>query len=320
MSRYITRSILIGIPTILGISFVLFAVISLAPNDPLAQFALNPAIPPEVRENLRHQLGLDQPWPLRYVRWLWTLVTTGDLGYSFSSRLPVTALIMQRLPTTLWVLGTAYIIAVLMALPIGIISALKQYSFFDPFGSTVAFVGFSVPTFFTGVILILIFSVRLHWLPFIYDSTLVVKDINSFGQMLKQSAMPIAVLGIFQTANLARFVRSSMLENLPLDYVRTARSKGIPGRLVVMRHAFRNSMLPVVTLIALGVPGIFGGALITEQVFRVPGIGSLLITSLQSSDTPVVMGVTFIFGVLVVQFNIIADIIYGFLDPRIKLD
>jgi peptide/nickel transport system permease protein len=320
MSRYITRSILIGIPTVLGISFVLFAVISLAPNDPLAQFALNPAIPPEVRENLRHQLGLDQPWPLRYVRWLWTLATTGDLGYSFSSRLPVMALIMQRLPTTLWVLGTAYVIAVLLALPIGIISALKQYSFFDHFVSAAAFIGFSVPTFFTGVILILIFSVRLHWLPFIYDSTLVVKDINSFGQMLKQSAMPIAVLGIFQTANLARFVRSSMLENLPLDYVRTARSKGIPERFVIMRHAFRNSMLPVVTLVALGVPGIFGGALITEQVFRVPGIGSLLITSLQSSDTPVVMGVTFIFGVLVVLFNIIADITYGFLDPRIKFD
>jgi peptide/nickel transport system permease protein len=207
-----------------------------------------------------------------------------------------------------------------MALPIGIISALKQYSLFDHFVSAVAFIGFSVPTFFTGVILILIFSVRLHWLPFIYDSTLVVKDINSFGQMLKQSAMPIAVLGIFQTANLARFVRSSMLENLPLDYVRTARSKGIPERIVIMRHAFRNSMLPVVTLVALGVPGIFGGALITEQVFRVPGIGSLLITSLQSSDTPVVMGVTFIFGVLVVLFNIIADIIYGFLDPRIKFD
>jgi peptide/nickel transport system permease protein len=286
----------------------------------MAQFALNPAIPPEVRENIRHQLGLDQPWPIRYVHWLWTLATTGDLGYSFASRLPVTTLIMQRLPTTLWVLGTAYVISVLLALPIGIISAIKQYSIFDHLVSAIAFVGFSVPTFFTGVILILIFSVRLHWLPFIYDSTLVVKDINSFGNLLKQSAMPIAVLGIFQTANLARFVRASMLENLPLDYVRTARSKGIPERLVILKHAFRNSMLPVVTLVALGIPGIFGGALITEQVFRVPGIGSLLVSSLQASDTPVVMGVTFIFGVMVVLFNTIADIVYGFLDPRIKYD
>lgn len=318
MNRYIIRQILIAIPTILGISFVIFMVLSLAPNDPMSQFAVNPAIPPEVRENIRHQLGLDQPWPIRYVKWLWTLVTTGDFGYSFSSRIPVMQLIMMRLPTTLWVLGVAYLISVLLALPIGIVSAVKQYSFFDHLVSTLAFIGFSVPTFFTGVLLILIFSVRLHWLPFIYDSTLVVKDLDSLGQLLKQSAMPIMVLGLFETATLARYVRASMLENLPLDYVRTARAKGIAEWLVVFRHAFRNSMIPVVTLIALGVPGIFGGALITEQIFRVPGIGSLLVASLDASDTPVIMGVTFIYGVLVVLFNLVADIIYAFLDPRIK--
>jgi peptide/nickel transport system permease protein len=318
MNRHIVRSLLIAIPTILGISFVIFAVLSLAPNDPMAQFALNPAIPPAVRENIRHQLGLDQPWPVRYVKWLWTLATTGDLGYSFASRIPVTQLILYRLPATLWVLGVAYLLSVLLALPIGIISALKQYSIFDHLVSAFAFVGFSVPTFFTGVLLILLFSVRLHWLPFIYDSTLVVKDLDAFGQLLKQSAMPIMVLALFQTATLARYVRASMLENLPLDYVRTARAKGLQERFVILRHAFRNSLIPVVTLVALGVPGIFGGALITEQIFRVPGIGSLLIAALGASDTPVIMGVTFIYGVLVVLFNLVADIIYGFLDPRIQ--
>jgi peptide/nickel transport system permease protein len=318
MNRFIIRQILIAIPTILGISFVIFMVLSLAPNDPMSQFALNPAIPVAVRENIRHQLGLDQPWPIRYVKWIWTLVTERDLGYSFASRLPVTALISQRLPTTLWVLGFSYLISILLALPIGIISAIKQYSIFDNLVSAFAFIGFSVPTFFTGVILILIFSVRLHWLPFIYDSTLVVKDLGSFGQLLKQSAMPIMVLGLFETASLARYVRASMLENLPLDYVRTARAKGLQERLVIFRHAFRNSLIPVVTLVALGIPGIFGGALITEQIFRVPGIGSLLISSLESSDTPVIMGVTFIYGILVVTFNLVADIVYGFLDPRIK--
>lgn len=318
MNRFIIRQILIAIPTILGISFVIFMVLSLAPNDPMSQFAANPAIPIAVRENIRHQLGLDQPWPIRYVKWIWTLITERDLGYSFSSRMPVTALIGQRLPTTLWVLGFSYLISIFLALPIGIISAIKQYSIFDNLVSAFAFIGFSVPTFFTGVILILIFSVRLHWLPFIYDSTLVVKDLGSVGQLLKQSAMPIMVLGLFETASLARYVRASMLENLPLDYVRTARAKGLQERLVIFRHAFRNSLIPVVTLVALGIPGIFGGALITEQIFRVPGIGSLLISSLESSDTPVIMGVTFIYGILVVTFNLVADIVYGFLDPRIK--
>src|SRR5512143_2959705 len=189
MNRFIIRQILIAIPTILGISFVIFMVLSLAPNDPMSQFALNPAIPVAVRENIRHQLGLDQPWPIRYVKWIWTLITERDLGYSFSSRLPVTALIGQRLPTTLWVLGFSYLISLFLALPIGIISAVKQYSIFDNMVSAFAFIGFSVPTFFTGVILILIFSVRLHWLPFIYDSTLVISDFDTFIHALKQSAM-----------------------------------------------------------------------------------------------------------------------------------
>jgi peptide/nickel transport system permease protein len=323
MNRYIIRSILIAIPTILGISFVIFAVISLAPNDPMSQFGLNPAIPLEVRERIRESLGLNQPWPIRYVKWLWNLVTTGDLGFSFASRVPVTTLLGYRMPATLWVLGAAYLISVILAIPIGIISAVKQYSLFDHLVSAFAFIGFSVPTFFTGVILILIFSVNLHWLPFIFDSILIdklLKDGNwsVIPDIVKQSIMPIMVLALFETATLARYVRASMLENLPLDYVRTARAKGISEWIVIMRHAFRNSMIPVVTLVALGVPGIFGGALITEQIFRVPGIGSLLVHSLDTSDTPVIMAVTFIYGVLVVLFNLFADIVYAFLDPRIK--
>ncbi len=319
MSHYLIRRILSALPTLLGISFVIFAVLSLAPNDPMSQFGANPLIPFEVRENIRRSLGLDQPWPIRYVKWLWTLITTGEFGQSFNSRLPVMTLIGMRLPATLWVLGTAYLISIILAIPIGIISAVKQYSLLDHLVSTFAFIGFSVPTFFTGVLLILLFSIKLHWLPFIYDSTLNVTDIGSFERLLKQSAMPIMVLGLFETATLARYVRASMLENLPLDYVRTARAKGLRERWVIFKHAFRNSMLPVVTLVALGVPGIFGGALITEQIFRVPGIGSLLVASLDTSDTPVIMGINFIFAVLVVVFNLIADIVYAFLDPRIKL-
>lgn len=318
MNRYIIRSLLVSVLTIWAISLIIYLILSLAPNDPLSQFGANPSITPEVRENMRKSLGLDQPPVIRY--WYWfTAMLQGNMGQSFASRVPVSELLMQRLPTSLGVLGTAYLISVLFAIPIGIISAIKQYSMFDHVVSAFAFIGFSVPTFFTGVIFIMIFSIKLRWLPMMYNSTLVISDFDTLIKAFKQSIMPIMVLGLFQTASLARYTRASMLENLPQDYVRTARAKGLRERFVIMRHAFRNSMIPVVTLVALGVPGVFGGALITEQVFVVPGIGSLLIKALETSDIPVIMGVTFIYGVLVVIFNFIADLVYGFLDPRIKL-
>jgi peptide/nickel transport system permease protein len=319
MGRYILRRLLIAIPTLLVISFVVFAILAIAPGDPLAQFAVNPAVPPEVRANIRRSLGLDQPWPIRYVMWLLSALQ-GNLGYSFASKVPVMDLLMLKLPNTLAVLGVAYVLSVILALPIGVVSAVKRYSVFDHAATTFAFIGFSVPTFFTGILLILLFSVKLRWLPFIYDSSVRVSltDPASFLPQLRQSIMPIAVLTLFQTATLARFMRSEMLEHLPLDYVRTARAKGISERLVVLRHVFRNSLIPVVTLVALGVPTVFAGALITEQIFAIPGIGALLISAINNSDTPVVMGATFIFAVLVVLFNLVADVLYGVLDPRIR--
>jgi peptide/nickel transport system permease protein len=321
MGKYLVRRLLIAFPTLLLISAVVFGILALAPGDPMAQFALNPAIPESVKERVRESLGLRDPIPIRYVKWL-TAAARGALGYSFQSKVPVMDLIVQRLPNTLAVLGVAYVISVLLAIPIGVLSAVKRYSVWDHAATTFAFIGFSIPTFVTGVFFILIFSVKLRWLPFIYDSTIDVSlfDLDSVGRQLKQSIMPITVLALFQTATLARFVRSEMLENLPLDYVRTARAKGIGEQLVVIRHVLRNSLIPVVTLIALGVPTVFAGALITEQIFRIPGIGSLLISGIQASDTPVVMGTTFIFSVLVVAFNIVADVLYGVLDPRIRYE
>jgi peptide/nickel transport system permease protein len=317
VGRYLLRRLIISIPTLLLISVVVFAILALAPGDPLASLALNPNITPEIREHMKRQLGLDQPWPIRYVKWLLAMLQ-GDFGISFFSRSPVIDLVKERLPNTLAVLGVAYVISILLAVPIGVISAVKRYSFFDHAVTTFAFMGFSVPTFFTGLLLILLFSVKLHWLPFIYDSTLQVRDLNSLGAQLRQSIMPIAVLALFETATLARYVRAEMLENMPLDYVRTARSKGLHERLVVIRHTLRNSLIPVVTLIALGVPTIFTGAIITETIFRVPGIGQLLVRAVLESDTPVVMAVTFIYAILVVVFNLVADVLYGVLDPRIR--
>lgn len=319
MGRYVLRRLLFAMPTLLGISVVIFAILALAPGDPLAQFAADPSVPPEVRDAIRENLGLNDPWYIRYVKWLAALLR-GDWGYSFASRVPVLDLIAQRLPQTLQVVGVAYLVAILMGIPIGIISAVRPYSLFDNLATTFAFIGFSVPTFFTGLLLILIFSVRLNWLPFIYDSTLRVTDWETFTRQVRQMLMPVTVLALFQTGSLTRFVRAAMLENLPADYARTARAKGLSEQAVVLRHVFRNSMIPVVTLLALGVPTIFTGAIVTEQIFRINGIGELLIKSIQNSDTPVVMAITFIFAVLVVVFNLIADVLYGILDPRIRYD
>ncbi|MDN5273844.1 ABC transporter permease [Chloroflexus sp. MS-CIW-1] len=317
MLQYIIRRILIAIPTLLIISFVIFAVLALAPGDPLAQFALNPAIPESTRELIRIQFGLDRPWPERYVRWLTSLMR-GDWGFSFGTRGPVIDLIWQRLPQTLTVVGTAYLIAVLLAIPIGIISAVKQYSIFDNVATFFAFIGFSVPSFFTGLVLMLIFAINLRWFPIVYNTTLQVVDWETFTQQVRQMTLPVTVLVVQQTAALTRFMRSSMLDNLSLDYVRTARAKGLSDRMVVLRHVLRNSLIPVVTLIALGIPTIFAGAIITENLFRVNGLGALLITSINNSDTPVVMALTFIFAILTVVFNLIADILYGVLDPRVR--
>ena len=316
MSRYLLRRLLIAVPVLVGISIVLFSILALAPGDPFGELALNPNIPPEVRFNLRKQFGLDDPLVVRYMRWLAAMLH-GDWGYSFVSRLPVQQLILQRLPTTLFVLGSAYVLALLIALPVGILSAMKPYSFFDQVATTFAFVGYSLPTFFTGLLFILVFSIYLGWLPFIYSSTIEARGFAWVIEHLRQGAMPITVLGLFEAASLTRFVRSAMLEVVHQDYVTTARAKGLTEYVTILKHALRNALIPVVTVVALQIPTIFTGAVITEQIFRVPGIGSLLIAAIESTDTPVVMAITFVYAALVILFNLLADLIYGLLDPRI---
>ncbi|MDJ0714915.1 MAG: ABC transporter permease [Prochloraceae cyanobacterium] len=317
MTRYLLKRLLTSLPTLIVISVVIFTILAIAPGDPLSGLASNPSFTAEVRENIRRTLGLDQPVYIRYFKWAWAFIR-GDMGYSFTSRSPVFELILQRLPTTLWVVGSAYIIAMLIAFPLGIISALKRYSWIDQIATTFAFLGISIPPFFTGLLLIIIFSVQLNWLPFIYNSTLEVNDWGSFLAQIQQSIMPVCVLALFFSAKLMRFIRSSVTEELTQDYVRTAYAKGLDKFAIVKKHILRNAMIPVVTLIALDVPSIFTGALITEQVFRVPGIGALLIESINRSDTPVVMAITFIYAILIVFFNLVADLAYGILDPRVR--
>lgn len=317
MLKYLFNRMLISLPTLLAISVVIFVVLVLAPGDPMGEFALDPSITPEVRAHIRESLGLDQPLHIRYIKWLLAFLR-GDMGYSFTSHAPVSLLLMQRLAPTLWIVGSGYVLSILFALPLGILSALSPHTLFDRSVSLIALLGFSLPTFITGMFAILVFSVKLDWFPFIYQTTLQVSDWESLVAQLKQSLLPVLVLAVFQTAALLRFTRSSLLEQLYQDYVRTARAKGLREWLIVQRHVLRNALIPVVTLVALGIPGIFTGAIVTEQLFRVPGIGSLLIRAMQSSDTPVVMAITFIYAVLIVLFNLLADVLYGILDPRVR--
>jgi peptide/nickel transport system permease protein len=301
---------------LLGISVVLFTVLALAPGDPFGELATNANVPPEVQQALRAKFGMDDPVWQRYFHWL-TAMLSGDWGFSFVSRVDTDKLILQRLPTTLLIIGSSQLLALAIALPVGIYSATRPYSIFDQIASTFAFIGFSLPTFFTGILLILIFSITLDWLPFVYRADIAATGWRFFWEHFKQSIMPVAVLGLFQGASWTRYVRSAVLDVIRLDYVTTARAKGLTERAVVLKHAVRNALIPVVTLVALQMPVVFGGAIVTEQIFRIPGIGSLLISSILANDTPVIMAVTFVFACLVIAFNLLADLLYGWLDPRI---
>ena len=316
MGKYLISRLLIAIPSLIGISVILFAVLALAPGDPFEELASNPNVPAEVAANLRKQFGLDDPVMVRYVRWAGSMVK-GDWGFSFASRIDVDTLVLQRLKVTLFIIGASQILALLIAIPVGVYAATRPYSIFDQVANTLAFVGFSLPTFFTGLLFILLFSIYLDWLPFVYRADIAETGWAWWWVHFKQSLMPIMVLGLAQAASWTRFVRSAVLDVIRLDYVTTARAKGLTEREVIVKHALRNALIPVVTLVALEMPGVFGGAIVTEQIFRVPGIGSLLISAILSNDTPVIMAVTFVSACLVIFFNLMADILYGWLDPRI---
>ncbi|WP_300031380.1 ABC transporter permease [uncultured Roseobacter sp.] len=335
MLTFTIRRLVLSIPTLLFISLVIFLLLQLAPGDPMAQVPLT--VPPEVKQKMREALGLGAPVHVQYWKWLvqffwvepqvlvdhWfgTAFAEGKLRViSWQTRSPVMDIVIQRMPQTLWVVGMSYIVGILIALPIGIYSAYRQYSLFDQTGTFISMIGFSIPPFFSGVLVIVIFSVNLGWFPSIYDTTHVVTDWASFKVQLQQMIMPVMVLALQTTAQISRFMRASMLDNLNQDYVRTARAKGLKESVVVLVHVLRNSMIPIVTVIALGIPSIFGGAIITETLFKVNGIGQLLLTALFANDLPMVMTLTFIFAILIVAFNLIADVLYGILDPRIRYD
>ncbi|MBM3258331.1 MAG: ABC transporter permease [Candidatus Sericytochromatia bacterium] len=316
MGAYILRRLLTSLPLLLGVTLLLFCIMHLMPGGPLAAYTQNPRVRPEDLEKIKHIMGLDQPLYMQYLYWLRSLLT-GNLGNSLFTGQAVTEMIASFLPNTLVLMGTSFIVSLAIGVFLGVMSAVKQYTAFDFGVTTFAFIGYSLPVFWFGVMLLLLFAAQLKWLP-----SGGVHDLGETGllDLIEHLVLPVTMLSIVSVASWSRYMRSSMLEVIRQEYVRTARAKGLDEFRVIGRHAFRNALVPVVTIIALALPGIFGGAIMTETIFAWPGIGRLFFDSLGRSDYPVIMAILTISAALVVVSNILADIAYAALDPRIRYD
>jgi len=320
MFEYIVKRTLQAIPLLFIISIISFALMTLSPGDPTAIYE-NPEATtkttPQDKDKLKQRLGVDQPIYVQYYKWMKLVVTEGNLGYSFEDGQPVTQKIVDRIPATLTLMATAIIISILIAIPIGVYSAVKQYSKLDYFFTAYSFLGIAVPSFFIALLVILIFSVKLRWFP--VSDMRSVYDHFDLWDRIYHLTLPALTLAFGLIATKSRFMRSSMLEVIKQDYVRTARAKGLSERKVIFKHALRNALIPIITIIALQLPNLFGGALFIEQLFAWPGMGRLSINAIFIRDYQVIMGTTMIAAVLVVIANLIADILYAIIDPRIKL-
>jgi peptide/nickel transport system permease protein len=314
--KYILKRLLIAIPTFIGITLLSYLLSSLAPGSPLDALLADPKITTIELERRRVELGLDQSVMVQYFSWFNQLLH-GNLGYSFgSNRLPVALLISERLKPTLLLAGSSFLFSILVAIPLGVIAASKPNSMRDYASSGISFLMVGTPNFFAGLALIYIFGVVLKILPTggMYDSS----GDKTTADLLRHMILPMLVLSFQQIGAWIRYMRSSMLEVFQEDYLRTARAKGLRPFAVIRKHAFKNSLLPVITVIGMSIPGLVGGAVVTEQVFSWPGIGSLMIQSIASRDYPVIMGITVLVATVVLIVNLITDLIYGILDPRIS--
>lgn len=317
MIAFATRRLLQIIPLLFGISIVLFAVIQAAPGGPEGAL-LNSGrfIDPAVIEAYRERLGVDQPIHIQYVRWL-TAAVSGDFGTSFSTTRPVAEMIMERLPATLELMGAAFLFAAIVAIFLGVISAIKQYSWFDHLGTGLSFVGIAMPVFWFALILQLVFGVLLGWLPIAGTETV---GATSLGDHLLHLVLPTIVLSFHYIAGWSRYLRSSLIGVMRADYVRTARAKGLPERQVIGIHALRNALIPLLSVMALNLSSLFSGAVITETVFAWPGIGRMFVQAMFARDYPLLMGILMLGSLMVIVFNLVADLLYGALDPRIRYD
>lgn len=315
MKKYIVKRLLIAIPTFIGITILVYLLSSLAEGSPLDMLLSNPYITAEEIARKRVEYGLDKNVFIQYLNWLKQLLQ-GNMGYSYRTNLPVLSMILERLGPTLILTFSATIFSVLVAVPLGIMSAYKPYSGWDYISSGLSFIGSATPNFFAGLLLIYLFSVRLKLLPIggMYDTS----GIRTLPMLLKHLILPAMVLSIQQVGRLIRQTRGSMLEVLSEDYVRTARAKGLRENKVLVRHALRNALIPVVTELGMMIPFLIGGAVVTEQIFGWPGLGSLMVMSITARDYPAIMGITVFVAVAVLLGNLLTDLIYSVLDPRIR--
>lgn len=314
MQRYLLRRFLITLPVLLGITVLSYLILSLTPGDPV-QMLINPGMSQADVEIKRRALGLDQPVYVRYARWLNELVR-GNLGYSFSSGAPVSQRIAERVGPTLTLTLTALGVSYLLAIPVGVLAATRRYTWIDYLATLFAFLGISLPTFFLGLAGIYVFGLKLRWLP--TGGTMTLGGEGGMQDTLLHLILPATVLAVAGAGQVTRYVRSSMLEVLGQEYVRTARAKGLAELVVVRRHALRNALIPVLTLAGLQIPVLLAGAVITEQIFEWPGMGRLTIEAINQRDYPVLMGITLISAGLVAAGNLLADVAYSLVDPRIR--
>lgn len=322
MLSYLARRIAGFVPLLLGISFVSFMVMAMAPGSPVDLMTdLNPKASPEAREQLEKFYGLDQPLHVQYGLWLGRIVT-GDLGTSFSrDRRPVLDKIVEALPVTLMINVLELGLILSLAIPIGVWSAARQHSLADRVTTVFVFVGFAMPGFWIALLAMMVFGEKLGWLPISGLQSLDHESMTTLGKLgdsLAHLVLPVGISAVTGLAGMSRYMRSSMLEVLRQDYVQTARAKGLPERVVLLRHAMRNALLPVVTLLGLSIPGLIGGAVIAETIFAIPGMGRLFYNSVLARDYPVVMGITLIGAVLTLVGNLVADLLYVAVDPRLR--
>lgn len=314
MKSYVLGRLLGAIPLVIGISIIIFLILQAIPGGPIAVYLNSPYITARDIALLRHQFGLDQPLADQYWRWFSAFIL-GHWGKSYSSGAPVGQLIASRLPATVLLMGSSFVLAAVFALTTGVYSAVRQYSVFDYAVTTFSFFGISMPVFWFGLMLQLLFAVHFGWLPVAGFSS-----VGASGPVdhLRHLILPAIVLSLFTAGRWSRFTRAGVLEVLGLDYVRTARAKGLGERTVIFRHALRNSLIPVVTVMSLDLAGLFSGAVVTETVFAWPGMGSLLIQSVNNVDYPTLLAILMLSSLAIVVFNFLADISYAALDPRVR--
>lgn len=317
MLRYVIRRLIQSVVLLVLVSIIGFAMLRLAPGSPLSAYALSPGMTQEDIARIKHQMGLDDPVPVQYVRWASGLAV-GDWGTSYRNNEPVLSVIANRLPATLQLMGSAIAIAVVLGTLIGLLGALRRYSIFDYLATVGAMVALSIPTFWFGLMAIYLFAVELGWLPSGGRTT--IGGGGSLMDRLEHLILPTLVLSLVTVATWSRYTRSEMIDVVNQDYMTTARAKGLKERSIVFRHGLRNAVLPLITLAGLQLPFLFGGALVTETVFTWPGMGRLFLDSLQYRDYPVLMGILVFTAILVLLGNLVADLLYAAVDPRVRLD